>query len=242
MHRRNIKKIKPLSVVIFMCVAVSVYYFISYFLNKPKEGLTVSGKNIILLGDSILANDNYVPREKSVINQLNEMITANNLNIQVKRHAYDNQHLIDLKHSKLLKHPNYYRQFNASPNYFIISIGGNDLLKYLKGIDDEATRVNKTIDIFEKGLMPSINKLKQYYPYSKFYFLNLYYPDPTKYSKFTNSITKWNSLLNTNASTNNYTVIDITDLKYNSGDLTYEIEPSVTGGTKIAQKIFNIVK
>jgi hypothetical protein len=72
---------------------------------------------------------------------------------------------------------------------------------------------------------------------SKLVLLDIYYPANIKLSQYKPIIEEWNKLIADFASTNNLQVINISDILTESTDFTLNIEPSETGGEKIANNI-----
>ena len=70
---------------------------------------------------------------------------------------------------------------------------------------------------------------------TKIYLLNLYFPTNEKYKKYEKTIIEWNKLISSLSS--KYNILRLDDLLTDSKDFTYEIEPSIIGGDKIAKAI-----
>ena len=84
-----------------------------------------------------------------------------------------------------------------------------------------------------------IKNIKLKYPKINIYILNLYKPLNTQYKNYYKTIDYWNCILKNN-SENYYEILDISKLINNSNDLVYSIEPSISGGKKIAKEIIKI--
>jgi hypothetical protein len=105
-------------IVTFFVIIISIIIiFTCAYFHSLKEGLTNNDK-VILMGDSVLNNSNYVPLDKSVINILKTK-TNNILNV-----AKDGATINDL-YEQLDKIP---MDFNRADTYVFISVGGNDIL------------------------------------------------------------------------------------------------------------------
>ena len=99
-------------------VSIIVIFSCAYFHSlKIKEGLTNNNK-VILMGDSVLNNSNYVSFGKSVVDILKTK-TSNILNV-----SKDGGTINDL-YSQLDKIP---IDLNSEETYIFISVGGNDIL------------------------------------------------------------------------------------------------------------------
>ena len=96
--------------------SIIIIFGCAYF-KSVKEGLT-ERNNIVLIGDSVLNNSNYVSSEKSVYNILKTK-TQNVFNF-----AKDGATINDC-YSQLDKIP---LKLNKTETYVFISAGGNDIL------------------------------------------------------------------------------------------------------------------
>ena len=110
--------------IIIIIVSIIVIFSCAYF-KSLKEGLT-NNDNIILIGDSILNNSNYVSEGKSVFDILK---TKTNKVFNV---AKDGATISDL-YSQLDKIP---LDLNMSETYVFISTGGNDILNKRSQLDE----------------------------------------------------------------------------------------------------------
>ena len=100
-------------------ISIIIIFSCAYFhsLKNVKEGLTNNNK-IILMGDSVLNNSNYVSSGKSVENILKTK-TSNIFNV-----SKDGDTINDL-YSQLDQIP---IDLNRAETYVFISAGGNDIL------------------------------------------------------------------------------------------------------------------
>ena len=205
-----------------LIVIFSIIIIISCAYSKSiKEGLTTNN-NIILIGDSILNNSNYVPEGKSVVSIL-ETKTNNISNL-----AKDGATLMDL-YGQLDNIP---VELNKSSSYVFISAGGNDILK------------NKNIDVnslFNK-YMNFLESLRARLGSTKINILNLYLPANPRYQSYKKSVDTWNQLLkeNSNKIGEMYNIVDIHSLLTGPEDFVYDIEPSEIGSKKIANAIYYV--
>jgi lysophospholipase L1-like esterase len=175
---------------------------------------------VICAGDSILNNTIYVPPGKSVVDYIRLNSDKDIINI-----SRDGAIITDV-----------YNQMRQIPNVettnmtIILSVGGNDLLEY---------------ELIEKAYInyiELIKYIKQTYK-CKLYVLNLYYPIDESMKTYHETISKWNTLLNEIPKKEKIeiNIIDISKIITEPSDLVNKIEPSVTGGLKIANKIIKMV-
>ena len=228
---KNIQLIIFRFILIILCIfiVVGIIKFIKNHTNlelfdTQKESNPMDNSNntvVICAGDSILNNTIYVPPGKSVVDyiRLNSGSTKDIINI-----SRDGDIITDV-YNQMRQIPNV-----ESPMTIILSVGGNDLLEY---------------ELIEKAYInyiELIKYIKQTYK-CKLYVLNLYYPMDESMKKFHETISKWNTLLNEIPKKEKIeiNIIDISKIITEPSDLVNKIEPSVTGGLKIANKIIKIV-
>ena len=202
--------------IILRIYLVKLSPMIEIFNTKNKDN------KLVCIGDSILNNTNYVPVGKSVINYLRgNMVDVINV-------AQDNAKIEDV-YDQIRRIPDIKSNMNI-----ILSVGGNDLLEYgpIKPVYEKYIKLvryitDKYIDTYK----------------CKLYVLNLYYPKDESMKKYYKIIRNWNSLLvNIPIKYNiNMNIIDISKIIKEPTDLVHEIEPSATGGLKIADKIIQSV-
>jgi lysophospholipase L1-like esterase len=210
---------KTLFIVIFSTIII---LGCAYF-KSLREGLT-NNDNIVLMGDSILNNANYVPSGKSVFDILKTK-TNNVLNV-----AKDGATIIDL-YEQLDKIP---VELNKSETYLFISIGGNDILNKRVNLDSvEVTKLFNNYMEFLKALRIKLGN-------TKINIMNLYLPSNPRYQSYKLSIDQWNKLIETNSNKTGemYNVIGLNNLLTSSQDFVYDIEPSESASEKIANLIY----
>jgi hypothetical protein len=196
---------------IVLLVVSSILFFILYSYTK-KEGIT-NNQQLILLGDSILENSNYVLENETVLAQLP---TKNVLSL-----AKDHSTISDL-YSQMQNIPIHWNSINTC---IFISIGGNDLL----------TRSINAKDLF-KEYNQFLQKLKAKMSETNIFVFNLYMPLDVRYAKYKPMIEEWNKCLE------NLTIVKIVDLfsvMVSPNDFVAQIEPSPSGSKKIANLITN---
>jgi len=213
----------------FIIIAVSsfTHYYKYYVLREPFGNSNKSDKTYILLGDSILKNNSYVKNGKGVDDILNEKTNGN-----TQCYAKDDSTIVDV-YSQLDSIPN---DMNKSSTTIFLSVGGNDILNNYanKDISVKDTQVLNPIFSAYKKLIKSIQtKMND----SKLVLLDIYYPTNIKLAQYKPILEEWNKLIADFASTNNLQVINISNILIESTDFTLNIEPSESGGEKIANNI-----
>ena len=229
----RLKNIQPIIfrfILIILCIfiVVGIIKFIKNNTNlelfdTQNESNPMDNANdtvVICAGDSILNNTIYVPPGKSVVDYIRLNSDKDIINI-----SRDGAIITDV-----------YNQMRQIPNVettnmtIILSVGGNDLLEY---------------ELIEKAYInyiELIKYIKQTYK-CKLYVLNLYYPIDESMKTYHETISKWNTLLNEIPKKEKIeiNIIDISKIITEPSDLVNKIEPSVTGGLKIANKIIKMV-
>ena len=206
-----------------------ILYFILFILaiiyynikdSTTREGLT-SMDNIVLVGDSILNNANYVSPGLTVY----DLIKSKHENVQM--YAADNSAIKDV----IKQVENMPNKFNTKNTYIFVSAGGNDILNLSIHQDEESTK-----NLFNMYLL-LIKAIKQKFPNANIVALNIYYPPNPYYKIFYKTVEMWNNLLMKNKTIQGYSVININKMLTSEDDFTRDIEPSDIGGEKIADAI-----
>jgi len=200
-------------------ISIIVIFSCAYFhsLKIVKEGLT-NNNTVILMGDSVLNNSNYVSSGKSVANILKTK-TSNILNV-----SKDGGTINDL-YSQLDKIP---IDLNEAETYVFISVGGNDILN--KRSTAEVTTLFNSYMEFLKAFRTKLGN-------AKLNIMNLYLPANPRYKSYKKQIDWWNDLIN-KYSGEMYNVIDLNSVLKSPNDFVYDIEPSELGSEKIANLIY----
>ena len=202
----NFHKFKSIFIIIIsIIIIVGCAYFKSF-----KEGLT-NNDNIVLIGDSVLNNSNYVPSGKSVVDVLKSK-TQN-----VFDFAKDGATISDC-YGQLDKIST---ELNKSETYVFISAGGNDILN-------------------KRGQLTSAEIRKLFNDYMDFIkALRVKFTTP-RYQSYKSSIDQWNQLIKEYSSKigEMYNVINLDTLLTTTGDFVYDIEPSESASQKIANVIY----
>lgn len=213
---------KMMTIIISSIIILGCAYYNS--IKQLKEGLTNKNAFVVLIGDSILNNSNYVFEGKSVPKLL-EKKTTNILSL-----AKDGATISDC-YSQLDKVPS---ALNTNDTSIFISAGGNNILNSKTQLDSQA--INKLFD----NLTEFIKAVKARLPGAKLNIVNLYIPSDPKFQSYKPIIDQWNQLIKSTSFKTGliYTVTDVYSLLNNPTDFVYSIEPSETGGQKIADLIY----
>jgi lysophospholipase L1-like esterase len=183
---------------------------------------------IVLIGDSILNNNMYVPVGNSVADNI-KLLHGNNVIIGAKDGA-----TIETCYQQLI-----INNIVNSENYFLfISIGGNDILNNSGSFGTSLNNKNsEKFNNLKKKYIELIDSIKEKYPKIKINLLNLYFPTNEKYNKYEKIIIEWNKMISSLCLKNKYNILRLDNLLTNTSDFTHEIEPSSIGSEKIAKLI-----
>jgi hypothetical protein len=200
--------------------------------NSSVESFSSNSKTYILLGDSILKNNAYVANGKSV----ETIIIEQNKNIHC--FAKDHSKIVDV-YGQINQIPS---EFNSTNTIIFLSAGGNDILSHYVYQNQDITNTSSLNPMFSayKHIIKSIQKK---IPNAKIVLLDIYYPDNLTYKQYHSIIKEWNELLYAfanNSSNNIYEVIKISGALTKNQDFSFGIEPSDSGGQKIADLILGI--
>ena len=198
-----------------------------------QEGLTnKNDKTIILIGDSILNNSNYIFTEgKSVP----DLIKAEHSNTYL--FAKDGAIITDC-YTQIEGIP---QENNENNTFIFVSAGGNNILSSKPGLSDKTSLSNELIETFFQQYTTLIHSLKSNFPKTQLYLLSLYYPLDPRFKNFYPYIDTWNTLLTNFAENNNFKIIQTNKFMMHNTDFTNAIEPSEIGGKKIADAILDTV-
>ncbi len=187
---------------------------------KQKEGMMVN-KKLILIGDSIFQNENYVEEGESIEDLLQDKATVV---------AKDNAKILDV-----------YEQLNFIPesenietNVIVVSAGGNDLDYIYKDLAKD-----ENLDIIfnnYKELIMEINKKTK----TQLVLSTIYYPTSKDYKPYLPIVKEWNQLVIDFANINKFGIFHLHKYVTKSTHFTQQIEPSKEGGKIIADKLLEI--
>lgn len=210
-----------LTTILIIIISLGIIFSCAYF-KSLKEGLT-NNNNVILMGDSVLNNANYVPAGNSVYDYLKKKLN------KVINLAKDGATINDL-YTQLDKIP---VDLNNTDTYIFISAGGNDILNRRTELTtNEIRRLFDTYMDFLKALRVKLGS-------TKINIINLYLPTNPRFQSYKTSIDQWNQLIDKYSDKigEMYNVVDLHSLLTSPEDFVYDIEPSESASNKIANLI-----
>ncbi len=195
--------------------------------TKVMEYLT-NNEDIVLVGDNILENSKYVPKNKSVKDEI------------FKKHknmlmlAEDDSKIRDVE-KQLKKMP---KHLNKKSTHLIISVGGNDILeKYEKKKESDIT--TKKIDELFIEYRTLLENIKKNYK-MKIVLVNIYLPLAESHVKLHKVIREWNRRQKSYARAKQIKILAIADKFDEPKHFTKKIEPSAEGSKIIAKQVLDI--
>jgi len=215
----------------YLYIFILSIFIIGISYKKTIEGFN-SDKMYVLMGDSILKNNAYVADGKSVETLIGDR------NKQIITLAEDHSKISDM-FMQVNKLP---IELNNSNTYIFLSAGGNNILAHYVDQNQDATDTSILNPMFSayKNLIKSIQTRL---PNAKIVLLDIYYPDNLQYKQFHSIIKEWNEMLYefaNNKKNNIYKVIRISNYLTKKEDFSFGIEPSSSGGKKIAELIVSV--
>lgn len=223
-------KKQPIYLILALLISISLY-FVSYyyFNNNYKSGFTNNdSKTIILLGDSILNNSNYVDYEDSVSALIKKTCSSyskgDSKSSNIILAAQDNAKIEDVYQQidKLVG-----KFIDSKNTYIFLSVGGNNML------DTKFVSLDKV----KQSYLKLVTYIKNKFPKSNIYLLGLYYPFDTRFKRYNSNISEWNQFIKGLE----YKFIMLDGLLTNKSDIIFSIEPSATGSKKIANEIYKAI-
>ena len=215
--------------IVAILVLLSIILFGMYYKNVNSRRVVESLSNnnsIILMGDSIFANDPYVERGDSVGDKLQDK----HGNVLVV--AQDNAVIDDLDY-QFSKIPS---NFDNNKTKIIVSVGGNDLLNQYMMAD--VSKTNHVNSIFNK-YTSNLNNLRNNTS-CEFILSNIYYPRSPYYKRYYDIIEIWNDKLGKYAKNNGLKILNIDDTVDKKHYFTHDIEPSASGSSVIIDNILSL--
>jgi hypothetical protein len=193
-----------------------------------------NSKAIVLLGDSILKNNSYVPDGKAVDNIIEERSLKNDKNIELYSLAENNSKIVDV-YSQINKIP---LDINNKSTNIFLSSGGNDILSFYVDQHGDTTDTGflNTMLAAYKKLVKSIQTRMNL---CQIVLLDVYYPTCNQFAQYKPILEEWNSLIANYARENSLGLLQISQIVTSNDDFTLGIEPSEKGGEKIAQSILD---
>jgi hypothetical protein len=212
------------------CFILAISYYNTYT-RRTIESFDSSKQTIVLLGDSILKNNAYTFNGKSV-----EAILEERTKGKTYCFAIDDSTINDV-YNQIGNIP---EKLNNSRTTIFLSIGGNNILKKIK----ENNTKNDTIDLNSifKSYVHLVQSIQSKMNKTKIILLDIYYPNDNNYRKYHNLIKEWNEIIYEYAASPKNkidSVLRISSINRSSEDFTEGIEPSNSGGEKIADAILS---
>ena len=194
-------------------------------------------EHLVLLGDSIFDNKSYVGSDLSVIEHLRTMIPSN---WTATLCAVDGDTTLGI--------PNQLLGIPANATYLFVSVGGNDALMNMNLLTEMTTpgplllaRLSALADDFCENYDASISeicKLKKPTYICTIYNGNL---EASIARAAKAAVSVFNDIIYSIANEKHLQVIDLRRICVDPTDYANPIEPSATGGKKIAKAIFQKV-
>jgi hypothetical protein len=212
---------------------LSIFIILMAYRNTYKiEEAFNTNRTYILMGDSILKNNAYVSDGKSV----ESLITARNNKILCL--AEDHSKISDI----FIQVNNLPIELNNPNTYIFLSAGGNNILSHYVDNNEDTTNTSILKPMFGtyKNLIKSIQTRL---PKAKIILLDIYYPNNLQYKQFYSIIKEWNNMIYNfadNPKNKIYSVIRISNYLTQNQDFSFGIEPSSSGGKKIADLILSV--
>lgn len=206
-----------LYVVLLSFIMIVFFLLLCTYLNRA-EGFRTTNPVVVLVGDSLLRNDAYVPYGESVSDWLR-------LDLPCITVAFDGATIQDvytqIEHIPL--------KLNTPDTTIVLSAGGNDFLQNYtllqSGTND--LYLQKTFEAY----MVLLESLQKKFNQTTLVVLNLFCPE-TK-PKVCDLTEKWNRMLSQYASTKNIKIVPVAA----SDKSANGIEPTSAGGRAIAKNI-----
>ena len=220
-------------VLILFIIAVSYWNtYCSSFIESFSSNK--SSRAIVLLGDSILKNNSYVPDGKAVDNIIEERNLKNDKTIELYSLAENNSKIVDV-YSQINKIP---LEINNKSTTIFLSSGGNDILSFYvdqHGDTSDTGFLNTMLAAYKK-LVKSIQSRMDL---CQIVLLDIYYPTSNQFAQYKPILEEWNGLIADYARENSLGLLQISQIVTSNDDFTLGIEPSEKGGQKIAQSILD---
>jgi hypothetical protein len=207
----------------FITEIITARYNTKEFFNLQKN------QYFVLLGDSVLKNNDYVSDKKSV-----EELLLERTNGQTHCFAMDDASILDV-YGQITNIPKY---LNTKHTTIFLSVGGNNILSNFVEDPNNNNDKNLLATIFTE-YKELIRKIKTNLPYPKLVLFDLYYPPNLKYHQYYPIIKEWNNLLYKYIKENRYYSFKISNILTRDDDFTSDIEPSTIGSKKIVDSIMN---
>jgi len=193
-----------------------------------------NGKHVVLLGDSIFANGAYVGGGPDVIEQLGKRLP---LGARATLNAMDGSVTSGVR-----------LQLQIAPEdatHFVVSAGGNDALHHAGLLDEKVSSVADALDklaavreSFARDYRTMLDDVvARGLPVAVCTIYDARFPDLKQRRRASLGLTIFNDCITREASARGLALIDLRLILTADSDLANPIEPSVSGGAKIANAI-----
>ena len=196
----------------------------AYYNTLKKESFYSREETIVLLGDSILKNNEYV--EKGIDEILIERTE------KTYCYAEDGAKIVDV-YSQLDRVP---FDLNNKLTTVYLSVGGNNILTHYVDLEQDITDTNILFKLFSSYVI-LVESIQTKMQESKLVLLDIYYPQSEEFKKYHSIIREWNNMIYHYAEQNHNEVLKVSQLLTQEGDFSHSIEPSLQGGEKIVNYI-----
>lgn len=244
---KNITFLITSFIIILLCITILSLFTNTYgTLENTYEAFNDKNqtKNLIFLGDSMFRNETYVSMKESVYSNIKKEFHNDNVKVFAKDGATIHMMPFQLEmlkddelseknsYDKLLSREN--SKYNNTDTCIFISFGGNDIINnFIKS----KSRISIE-DLFSKYTY-NLSIVRNKYPQAKIYLATVYYPTSPPYNNYKDVIQKWNDSIITFAKNNDLGVLRVDNYLTEPSDFVYNIEPSISGGKKIARCVKN---
>ena len=192
--------------------------------------------HIVLLGDSIFDNAAYVAGGPDVVNQLRQILPSG---WRATLNARDGAVIADLP-QQLATRP-------GDTTHLVVSVGGNDALGESSLLDRKVSSMAEALELITAvrarfrsayaGMLDQV--LQRRLPLAVCTIYEARFPEPATRRLAATALTTLNDAITREAFARNVDCIDLRVLCDDDRDFANPIEPSVHGGTKIANAILH---
>lgn len=217
-----------------VCFIVAVSYYNTWYSNniyKYNEEFVTGERRFLLMGDSVLHNNVYVQKGKSVLDLLNDKFKNNPVEKVVS--LAKNDATIVSVYNQISAIPPLFK--SGSSSVIFLSIGGNDILNQL-AMKKEDVNLDAIFDEY-KILVKTIQDMV---PKAQLYIFDLYYPRNDDFEKYYTIIQEWNNKIFNLTMEKNLKLFKISNILTQPEDFTDGMEPSAIGGKKLVDEMLKI--
>lgn len=209
-----------------VCFIFAMSYYNTWYSSfyAIKEGLGNKERNFVLMGDSVLDNFAYVPKDKSVFDLLKSQNNGKVFNLA------KNDTTIPYAYNQIDTIPD---SAKTSNTIIFLSVGGNDIL-------EQSNSGKPDVDALIEEYNKLVETIQSVAPKAQLYLVDLYYPRNDKYEKYYPNIQEWNNKLFNYSQKKSISLFKISSILKAPEDFTNDIEPSATGGQKIVDTMLQI--